>query len=85
MACCHAISKIDLLDRLHEIRCPTLILVGEHDHGTPPEMSRLMHQNITGSQLVIIADAAHISNIEQEEFFNATVKEFLNGNTPLLS
>lgn len=85
MGCCHAISKIDLLDRLHEIRCPTLILVGEHDHGTPPEMSRLMHQNITGSQLVIIADAAHISNIEQEDFFNATVKAFLNGNTPLLS
>jgi 3-oxoadipate enol-lactonase len=40
--CCDAISKIDLLDRLHEIKCPSLIMVGEHDHGTPPEMSRQM-------------------------------------------
>lgn len=75
--CCEAISKIDLLDRLHEIKCPSLILVGEHDHGTPPEMSRLMHQNIAGSEFVIIPDAAHIASIEQEAFFNAEILRFL--------
>ena len=75
--CCEAISKIDLLDRLHEIHCPSLIMVGEHDHGTPPEMSRLMHQNIVGSEFVIIPDAAHIASIEQEAFFNAEIFKFL--------
>jgi 3-oxoadipate enol-lactonase len=75
--CCEAISKIDLLDRLHEIKCPSLIMVGEHDHGTPPEMSRLMHQNIAGSELIIIPDAAHIASIEQEAFFNAEIFKFL--------
>jgi 3-oxoadipate enol-lactonase len=46
--CREAISKIDLLVRLHEIKCPSLIMVGEHDHGTPPEMSRLMQSERCG-------------------------------------
>lgn len=78
VGCCEAISRIDLLDRLHEIDCPTLILVGEHDHGTPPEMSRQMHHNIRGSELFIIPNAGHISNIEQEDVFNSMVQGFLN-------
>ncbi|MFM8865173.1 MAG: 3-oxoadipate enol-lactonase [Limnohabitans sp.] len=75
--CCHAISKVDLLDRLHEIRCPTLIMVGEHDHGTPPEMSRLMHERMAGSEFVVIPDAGHIASIEQEALFNAAILKFL--------
>jgi len=75
--CCDAISKIDLLDRLHEIKCPTLIMVGEHDHGTPPEMSRQMHEQIAGSEWVVIPNAAHIASIEQASFFNAQILKFL--------
>ncbi len=75
--CCDAISKIDLLDRLHEIKCPCLIMVGEHDHGTPPEMSRQMHQNIVGSEFIVIPNAAHIASIEQETFFNSEIYKFL--------
>ena len=75
--CCHAISKVDLLDRLHEIQCPTLIMVGEHDHGTPPEMSRLMHEQMAGSEFVMIPNAGHIASIEQEALFNAEILKFL--------
>ncbi len=75
--CCHAISKVDLLDRLPEIRVPVLIMVGEHDHGTPPEMAREIHRNLPGSELVIIRSAAHLSNIEQPEVFNDALLGFL--------
>ena len=85
IGCCEAISKIDLLDQLHQIHCPTLILVGEHDHGTPPEMSFQMHKNILGSELFIIPNAGHISNIEQEDIFNIKIENFLTKkiNIPL--
>jgi pimeloyl-ACP methyl ester carboxylesterase len=53
-----------------------LILVGEHDHGTPPEMSFQMHKNIMGSELFIIPNAGHISNIEQEDIFNLQIGKF---------
>ncbi|HSN39224.1 MAG TPA: 3-oxoadipate enol-lactonase [Burkholderiales bacterium] len=75
--CCQAIAKIDLLDRLHEIKCPVLVMVGDQDHGTPPEMARQIHQNLPGSELRIISSAAHISNIEQTAAFNQALLGFL--------
>ncbi len=77
VGCCQAIAKIDLLDRLQEIKCPVFIMVGEHDHGTPPEMARQIHENLPGSDLLIIPSAAHISNIEQTEVFNKALLGFL--------
>jgi 3-oxoadipate enol-lactonase len=76
--CCAAISKIDLLDRLKEIRCPVLIMVGEEDHGTPPEMAKAIHENLPGSSLEIIKSAAHLSNVEQPEVFNRAITRFLD-------
>jgi 3-oxoadipate enol-lactonase len=75
--CCHAISKVDYLDRLKEIRIPALVMVGEHDHGTPPEAARVIHQNLAGSEFKIIPSAAHISNVEQAEIFNEAMLAFL--------
>ena len=76
--CCAAIARVDVLDRLKEIDCPALVMVGEHDHGTPPEMSRQIHAQLRGSELVMIPDAAHISNVEQTERFNAALLAFLD-------
>ena len=76
---CEAIMKLDLLDRLKEIECPTLVIVGENDPGTPPEMARRIHENLRGSRLVIIPSAAHLSNIEQPEAFNKALISFLDG------
>ncbi|MFN7085976.1 MAG: 3-oxoadipate enol-lactonase [Burkholderiales bacterium] len=78
IGCCQAIAKVDLLDRLKEIECPALVLVGDQDHGTPPEMARAIHENLPGSELRIIAGAAHLSNIEQAEVFNQAVLAFLD-------
>ena len=75
---CHAIMKVDYLDRLKEIDCPALVIVGDQDHGTPPEMARQIHQNLRGSELVVIPSAAHLSNIEQAEVFNSALTAFLD-------
>jgi 3-oxoadipate enol-lactonase len=75
--CCAAIAQLDLLERLHEIECPTLVMVGEEDHGTPPEMARQIHDNLPGSELLVIPQAAHISNVEQAERFNRALLDFL--------
>ena len=75
--CCAAISKIDTLDRLHEITCPVLVMVGEEDHGTPPAMARQIHDHLPNSQFVLIKDAAHIANIEQPGVFNHALMAFM--------
>jgi len=77
IGCSEAIRRLDYLDRLHEIRVPTLIMVGEDDPGTPVEASRAMHDRIPQSRLVIIPSAAHLANIEQSEAFNHELMAFL--------
>ena len=78
VGCCQAIAKVDVLDRLQEIKCPVLVIVGEEDHGTPPEMARAIHANLPGSELVLIPNAAHFSNVEQEQAFNDALLPFLD-------
>ena len=56
---------------------PTLIVCGEHDRLTPPDVSEQMHRDIPGSRYVAIEDAGHLTNIENPDRFNQTVMEFL--------
>ena len=75
--CCHAIAGLNLTDRLQAITVPTLIIVGEDDPGTPVAASRVIHERIKGSELVILKSAAHLSNMEQPEAFNQAMTPFL--------
>ena len=74
--CCDAISHINTFERLKEINCPTLILVGEHDHGTPPEMAHAMKAQMPRAFFSEIPNAGHISNVEQPAIFNQHLIDF---------
>jgi 3-oxoadipate enol-lactonase len=75
--CCHAISALDLTEKIPAIKMPTLIVVGEEDQGTPVAASRTMHEKIAGSELVILKSASHLSNMEQPEEFTRAITTFL--------
>jgi 3-oxoadipate enol-lactonase len=75
--CSEAIKGLNYLDRLCEIKIPTLIIVGEDDPGTPVAASKAMHECIPGSKLVVLPVAAHLSNVEQADAFNRAVLDFL--------
>jgi len=79
--CCHAIAALNLTDRLKEVTLPTLIIVGEDDPGTPVSASRTIHEQIKGSELVILKSAAHLSNLEQPAAFNQALTTFLAKHT----
>jgi len=51
IGCAEAIRKLNYLDRLHEIKIPTLIMVGEDDPGTPVSASEAIHERISNSKL----------------------------------
>ena len=75
--CCAAIPKIDVTARLKEIKCRALVICGEQDAGTPPAMARQIQENLPGSKLALIAQAAHLSNLELPEAFNRALADFL--------
>ena len=81
--CCHAIAALNLTERLQTITLPTLIVVGEDDPGTPVAASRTIHDQIKGSELVILKSAAHLSNLEQPQAFNEALTTFLTRVAPL--
>jgi 3-oxoadipate enol-lactonase len=77
-ACSDAIPRTNVTARLPEIRCPILVMVGKDDPGTPLAMSREIHENAPGSELVVIDNAAHLSNVEQPAVFNHALSRFLD-------
>ncbi len=70
-------ARLDLNDTLSQISVPTLILVGEEDKTTPPELSEKLKTQIDGSELVKIPRAGHLSNWENPEAFNHALRAFL--------
>jgi 3-oxoadipate enol-lactonase len=70
-------ARPDSTDLLSTITCPTLIIVGEDDVATPISESQYMAQRITGSILVTIPKAGHLSNLEQPAAFNEALRSFL--------
>ena len=78
IGCCHAIPKINVTDRLKEIRLPALVICGEQDPATPPAMAQEIAKNLPGAKLALIPQAAHLANIEQLEAFNRALDGFLS-------
>jgi len=68
--------EVEYVDKLSEIRVPTLILVGDHDE-SDPKMSKEMHEKIAGSTLVILPESGHMTFVDQPDLFLKSVSDFL--------
>src|SRR3972149_433032 len=76
--------KHNVNDRISDIKAPTLIIVGEEDILIPLKYSKILHERIRGSKLVIFKDCGHVPPIEKPEAFNKVVLEFLKDHDGLL-
>lgn len=71
-------SRPDSRSMLGSIRCPTLVLVGDADLATPPDLSQEIADGIAGAKLVVVPNCAHLSTLEQPEPVNAALIEWLS-------
>ncbi len=71
-------SRQDSRPLLPKIGCPTLVLVGDADVLTPPELAKEIAAGIHGSRLVIVPDCGHLSTMERPEAVNMALKEWLS-------
>jgi len=67
----------DSTDLLPQISCPTLVIVGEHDVLTPPDIAEAYARQIPGAQFELIANAGHLSNMEQPDAYQKVLRTFL--------
>ena len=66
----------DVIDRLGEIRVPTLITSGRHDECTPALVEPL-HHGLVGSEWILFEDSAHMAYLEEPARYLQVVGEFL--------
>ncbi|MDQ7827392.1 MAG: alpha/beta fold hydrolase [Armatimonadota bacterium] len=70
-------ARPDSRPLLSQITVPTLVLVGEEDSVTPPEVARAMAAAIPNSRLIVLPEAGHLSNLETPEAFTTALHAFL--------
>jgi pimeloyl-ACP methyl ester carboxylesterase len=61
------IGRVDSRPGLGAIDRPTLVLVGDSDQLTPPELSAEIAGSIPGARLVVVAGAGHLSTLDQPD------------------
>ncbi|MEO7221682.1 MAG: 3-oxoadipate enol-lactonase [Devosia sp.] len=76
-ATCATLRDTDLTAEVASISAPTLVVVGEHDLSTPPDLVRSTAALIAGARFEIIRGAGHIPSIEQPEKLAALIADFL--------
>jgi pimeloyl-ACP methyl ester carboxylesterase len=66
-------------DRLGEIGCPTLVIVGDDDVPDMLAIAEHVAGSIDGAQLTVIERAAHLPSLERPDEVNALLLAFLDG------
>ncbi len=78
-----AMAEADLRNILPHIDVPTLVLHGDLDARAPLSVGQALHEQIRGSQLVVLPGVGQLSNVEAAEAFNREVRSFVRTATAL--
>jgi 3-oxoadipate enol-lactonase len=70
-------NRADSVPLLETIDVPVLVVVGEHDGPSPPDVARAMADAIPDARLEVLPGAGHLSNLEAPDTFNRALESFL--------
>lgn len=70
-------TRPDATAELAAFARPLLVVCGEEDEITPPDVARQMHGLVADAALALIGHAGHLSNLEQPAAFNTALDRFL--------
>jgi 3-oxoadipate enol-lactonase len=74
-----AVSKHNTIDRLDQIKAPTLVMAGTDDKIVPIEFSRIVAEHIPGAKFLAFERGSHSFFMERSKRFNMEVIKFLKG------
>ena len=77
-----AVWLADQRARAGAINVPTLVIVGDQDRVTPPDLSNELADMIPDARLNVIRGAGHLSNLERPDDFNRVVEAFIREVDP---
>lgn len=76
-ACCDLLAHLDLRAALGAIAAPTLVVSAAEDPATPPGDGAEIARGIPGARFVVVADAAHLANVERPDVVTGLVLDHL--------
>jgi len=74
--CC---DKFDVMDKVHQIEVPTLVICGADDDMTPVKYSQYLAGKIAGARLAIFEGGSYLVFLEKPEEMNRAMEDFLHG------
>lgn len=74
-------GAIEVEDRLGDISQPVLVLAGRHDRTCSVEAAEFMAARMPYAELVVFEDSAHMTFVEENEGYVATVRAFMDRHT----
>ena len=74
------VSRTDTNSFLKDLNLPSLILAGEEDSLTPPDLMKKMADAISNSEFHKVPDAGHMAPLENPKFVNQKIIDFLKKN-----
>jgi pimeloyl-ACP methyl ester carboxylesterase len=72
-----ACDAFDVMERLGEVRCPTLVICGTADRLTPPKYAIYLRDHIPGAELVLVDAAGHMVMLEKPEIVARAISKFI--------
>lgn len=76
-AACSALAGLDLRAEARGVKLPVLVLVGEQDEATPPEMARELASLLPQARFVVLPGCAHVPQLQAPQQFLAAIAEFV--------
>lgn len=70
--------------RLAEIRCPMLVVVGEHDPSMHPQLAVELTEAIADASMVVIPNASHVVSVGTPTAVNEAM-QLLEGSGPVFA
>lgn len=71
------IDRPDIVQKLRDVKAPTLVLCGRDDRAQPLRESEILAETIPGAELKVIDGSGHMSALERPGAFNDEVVPFL--------
>ena len=75
------VSRTDTTEYLFKIKIPVLVVCGEKDKLSSPQVMKEMADKILNSEFQIIPGAGHLSPLENPDVANKVIKDFLSRKT----
>lgn len=74
-----ACNGFNIMDRIHQINLPSLVICGEDDQLTPVKYSEYLASELGQSTFSIVKDAGHMAMLEKPDSVNKAMQDFLGG------